>query len=384
MQNELLWFWFSNIPGLGYKSRSNLLHYFHTPESLWHLPESKIKDYITDSQLSAWLKSKNKDKILEDYHKLEREHVTFLSPEHALFPKKLKNIPWSPHGLYLKGKLPERNLPLLAIVGSRTPTEYGKSMTRYFASEASKAGIGIISGLASGIDTLSHQTALTYQQYTLGILGGGIDTIYPRDNFNLYYRMYAEGGVLSEYNLGVPNHPGLFPARNRLISGMADAVLIVEAAQKSGTLITADHALEQGKDIYVIPGRITDTMSKGCNNLIFQGAHPACNPQELCQDILDKYAIQSRFKSAYKEKTTWEENVRTELEERIMACLDQINPKSVNEILCYLTREKQRKDQTSQACAPIPPLSDLLNELLMMEIKQSVTKVGQGLYVKNY
>ena len=162
-------------------------------------------------------------------------------------------------------------------------------MAEQFAGELSRRGIQIISGLAAGIDAAGHRGALQAGGYTLGILGGGIDTMYPRANYFLYRQMYERGGVLSEYNLGIPNSPGLFPIRNRLISAMADGVFVLEAGEKSGSFITIDQALEQGKDVFALPGRISDPLSEGCNRLIAEGAVLVQRPEDIAAPLLEKY-----------------------------------------------------------------------------------------------
>ena len=139
--------------------------------------------------------------------------------------------------------------------------------------------------MAAGVDTSSHLGALDADGYTAGILGGGIDSIYPRENFNLYQKVCKTGGIISEYNVGIPSQKGMFPMRNRIISGMADGVFVVEAGERSGSLITADQGLEQGKDIFALPGRITDRYSQGCNYLISQGATLVRSPEDIAEII---------------------------------------------------------------------------------------------------
>ena len=178
-----------------------------------------------------------------------------------------------PDLLYYKGRFPDFSKPVLAMVGARKATIYGRNMAREFASELTGYGIQIICGMAAG-------------GYTAGILGGGIDSIYPRENFNLYQKVCKTGGIISEYNVGIPSQKGMFPMRNRIISGMADGVFVVEAGERSGSLITADQGLEQGKDIFALPGRITDRYSQGCNYLISLGAILVRSPEDIAEIIV--------------------------------------------------------------------------------------------------
>lgn len=363
MENSLLWYWFVNIYGVGLKTRHQLLDVFGHPGVIWDLPESEIGAYLTQKQYHSFKKSKDRKRIQSSYDRLLRQGIRFLSVEDDDYPQRLKYIPLFPHGLYLKGRLPEPSYPLLAVVGSRTPTSYGKSVASYFVKKLSRAGIGIVSGLACGIDTIAHHNALYNDQYTLGVLGGGIDSIYPKDNFNLYYEMYERGGVLSEYNLGIPNLPGYFPVRNRIISGISAGTLVVEAGERSGSLITADLALEQGKEVYAVPGRVTDPLSRGCNGIIAEGARLILDPGEIIEDFITQYHLQ---RSTQEKDHKSQPDFENDLERQIYSLLDVSVPKSPNEIKQYVETD----------------FSQLLRILLNMEMKQLVRQEGHQWFVK--
>lgn len=279
------WYWFVNIPGIGDKTQRHLIEEMGHPSDVYHAKEQELKKLLTDRQIESWKRSRNIHNISESQKRLEAQDVQFIHWESEEYPSRLRQLYDPPLGLYLKGRLPDPSKCSLAMVGSRKTTRYGREMASYFAEELSRKEIQIISGLAAGIDAASHQGALRGKGYTLGILGGGIDTMYPRENFNLYMEMYEKGGVLSESNVGVPNHPGLFPRRNRLISGLSDGVFVLEAAEKSGTFITADQALEQGKNVLALPGRITDPNSYGTNLLISQGAVPVQGIEDILEAL---------------------------------------------------------------------------------------------------
>lgn len=203
------------------------------------------------------------------------------------FPDKLRQIPSPPKQLYLvsHGDI-HKERPSIAIVGSRKMSAYGQHVTEEFARVLSQAGVTIVSGLALGIDSVAHKTALMNNGMTIAVLPCGLDTIYPRSHHHLANKIIDEGGALiSEYKEGEPPHRQNFIARNRLVSGLADGVLITEAAEKSGTLHTANFALEQGRDVFAVPGNITNYQSKGTNNLIKAGATMVTSPQDIIESL---------------------------------------------------------------------------------------------------
>ena len=205
------------------------------------------------------------------------------------FPERLREIPESPGCIYLKGRLPEPVEMTVGIIGARDGTEYGKMVARTLAKELSEYGISIISGMAYGIDTAAHEGALLGGGKTYAVLGCGVDICYPATNKKLYSKIQEEGGIISEYPEGSPPLPHHFVARNRLIAGLSDILIVVEAKERSGTFITVDRALEQGKQVFVVPGRITDPLSRGCNKLLMEGA-------SLClskEDILSCFSIEA-------------------------------------------------------------------------------------------
>ena len=205
------------------------------------------------------------------------------------FPERLREIPESPGCIYLKGRLPDPVEMTVGIIGARDGTEYGKMVARTLAKELSEYGISIISGMAYGIDTAAHEGALLGGGKTYAVLGCGVDICYPAINKKLYSKIQEEGGIISEYPEGSPPLPHHFVARNRLIAGLSDILIVVEAKERSGTFITVDRALEQGKQVFVVPGRITDPLSRGCNKLLMEGA-------SLClskDDILSCFSIEA-------------------------------------------------------------------------------------------
>ena len=212
--------------------------------------------------------------------------INKISPDKHDYLQILSNIAKKPKALYYLGKLPETRQPTIAIVGTRKPTSYGREVTIRFASELAKRGVIVVSGLALGTDGIAHRATLEVKGTTIAILGNGLPTIYPSSHRELASQIISSGGaLLSEYQEGTLALPHQFLERNRLVAGLADALLITEAAARSGTLNTAMHALEQGKEIFVIPGNITNPMSAGCNALIRQGATLVTSPEQILESI---------------------------------------------------------------------------------------------------
>ena len=200
------------------------------------------------------------------------------------YPEKLKNIEDSPKELYCLGNLELLNKKSMAVIGSRNYSEYGKQVTFDFAYSLAQEGICIVSGLAKGIDGFAHSACLKAKGKTIAVLGSGLDVIYPKENEKLYYDILNNGGlIISEYPLGSKPEKWHFPARNRIISGLSDGILVIEARKNSGTNITVDFALDQGKDVFVVPGNIYSKTSDGTNFLMKEGAIPVTS----AQDILD-------------------------------------------------------------------------------------------------
>lgn len=201
------------------------------------------------------------------------------------YPARLLEIPDPPERLYVLGKLPEEKVPSVAIIGARECSEYGNYVAARLGECMGRNGIQVVSGMARGIDGIGQTAALDAGGSSFAVLGSGVDVCYPARNRRLYERLRERGGVLSEYPPGTPALSRNFPPRNRIVSGLADAVVVVEAREKSGTLITVDMALEQGKEVYAVPGRVTDALSSGCNRLVKLGAAVLLDPEELAEEL---------------------------------------------------------------------------------------------------
>ena len=217
---------------------------------------------------------------------VEQPGGTVLIPGDPLFPEILELIPSPPPVLFAAGRVELlRSAMSVAVVGARSHTGYGATVCRRFAGALAARGVTIVSGMARGIDAIAHQAALDSGGRTVGVLGNGLDVIYPQANRKLYAQMRSEGCLLSEFPPGEPPSRGSFPRRNRLISGLSRATLIIEANRKSGAIITGDCALAQGRDVLAVPGHITSPTSDGCNRLIQQGATPVLDLADLLQHL---------------------------------------------------------------------------------------------------
>ena len=215
-------------------------------------------------------------------HELEQKGIRFLTDRSEEFPKKLLDIPDRPYALFIKGCIhSDGTEKRVAVIGARVCSAYGRYAAGKFAGELAEYGIATVSGMARGVDSAAHQGTVDAGGRTYAILGCGVDICYPPENKYLYDRIIEQGAVLSEYPPGTRPNAWQFPERNRLISGMADCVVITEARQKSGSLITVKHALEQGVDVCAVPGRINDVLSGGCNRLIQEGAFPATSTLDI-------------------------------------------------------------------------------------------------------
>ena len=292
-KEEKKWYWLCGIQGLGRKRLEKLGNYFeekkeNIPELVMERPAAELEKVIGKAAAANVEKAKSEWKRGETekrWEEMKRQEIFFCPFVSESFPARLKEIPDPPAALYFKGRLPEETHSAVAIIGARENSVYWEQAARWFASQLAQAGVDIISGMARGIDGTAQEAALNAGGASYAVLGCGVDICYPKQNLPIYERMKHQGGILSEYPPGTMPQSRLFPPRNRLISGLCDVLLVVEARPESGTLITVDMALEQGKDIYAVPGRISDALSAGCNRLIQSGAGMALSPQEIFQAL---------------------------------------------------------------------------------------------------
>lgn len=275
------------INGLGPIRLKAILDYFQDPQIAWEAdPKEMLQIGIPRNIVELLVETRKKldpEKYLESIKKAEVKWVTIFDEN---YPKILKEIYDPPIILYYKGEILPADERAIAVVGTRKISGYGKLVTEKLTKELVESEITIISGLARGVDTQAHKTAIETGGRTLAVLGGGLKHVFPPENVSLADKIaYGFGAVLSEFPPDHPSLPGNFPARNRIIAGLSRAVLVTEAAEDSGSLITARLALEQGKDIFAIPGPITSDLSKGPLNLIKQGAKLVASGEEILEEL---------------------------------------------------------------------------------------------------
>lgn len=234
---------------------------------------------------------------MEEIFQEQESGIRCISKSQRGYPDRLRALPDMPACLYVRGRLPEEGRPTIGIVGARSCSGYGRHVAWEYAQVFSDHGVQVISGMAAGIDGESHRGALKGSTPTFAVLGCGADVCYPRGSRDLYEKIPLRGGIISEYPPGAPPAAWHFPARNRIISGLSDVLLVIEAKKKSGSLITVDCALEQGKSVFAVPGRVTDTLSEGCNGLIGQGAMIALSPEIVLNELgMDTYSTKGSGK----------------------------------------------------------------------------------------
>ncbi|MCD7980895.1 MAG: DNA-processing protein DprA [Clostridiales bacterium] len=244
-------------------------------EKLYRLSENEMRrlHYFTEEEIHYIRESRKGFDIEGEWERLRQKEIRFLPCSQEEYPARLRHIYDPPYALYVKGSLPDAAKKSVAVVGARACSEYGRGVARLLGKTLAEHGVPVISGLAIGIDSASHAGALSAGGDTFAVLGSGCDVCYPRTSANLYLNILSgSGGILSELAPGTQPLPQFFPRRNRIISALADVVVVVEAKKRSGSLITADCAIDQGKDVFAVPGRFRDSLSEGCNHLIEQGA----------------------------------------------------------------------------------------------------------------
>lgn len=301
-------YWLSNISGISGGKIRSLLEHYKDAEEIFFADEASYGKIpgITPADAKNLELSKKTWNPEEKWYRFQETGIQFITMEDAAYPGRLKHISSPPYSLYVKGKMPQETKKAVGIVGARGRSAYGCSVARQLGENLGKNGISVISGLARGIDADAHAGAIHGGGVTFAVLGCGVDVIYPKENAYLYEEIVQTGGgILSEYPLHTPAQRPLFPARNRIISGLSDAVCVVEARKKSGSLITADYAMEQGRDVYAVPGSILDPLSEGCNELIFQGAIPLLHICDVAQNLLSDAGgegLQTDFRNLLLEK----------------------------------------------------------------------------------
>lgn len=356
-QYWLGWQWL--LPG-GAKRIWSLLGRFGSLGEAWAAPAGELvsRGGFSRDAVSELVRRRESLRPEEELEKLAGRGIDYVYFYDAAYPELLRHIFDPPPGLFVRGILPAANLPALSVVGSRRPTPYGLAVAERLAREAAAAGVVVVSGMARGIDAAAHRGALAAGGHTIAVLGCGVDVVYPRENARLMQEIAAAGAVISEFPPGSPPEAWHFPVRNRIISGLSRATLVVEAAEKSGALITADLALEQGRDVLAVPGGINSPLSRGPNRLIKQGARLV----EGAEDVLEELGVTALFKPA-----SVSQNVppRLTAEEKAVCGLLSYTPQTVDALVAGTGLSAQQ----------------VLAALMFLEIKRLARQLPGGCYV---
>lgn len=338
-----------------------VIDHFGSPEQAWQASAEQVAGVIgAGPKWTARFKNrKAKLKITMEQERLLKAGVFYATIEDPAYPRLLQHIADPPPVIFYKGNLAAEQLPVLAMVGSRKPTPGGTEITEKFAAALAETGVTIVSGMARGIDSAAHWGALKAGGRTVAVLGCGLDIVYPKENTKLMHEIAATGALISEFPLGTPPMAWQFPARNRIISGLANAVLVVEAAGKSGALITVDFALEQGREVLAVPGDIRNPGSVGTNRLIKQGARMVTG----VQDIFEELGITELDQGKSEPET------------------GQLNLAEAN-LLQFITHDQVALEDIVQRCHL--PVEQVIANLTLLELKGMIRQLPGNFYmIKN-
>jgi DNA processing protein len=283
---RIYWVGFNMVKGIGAVRFKNLLDAFGSAEAAWNASSDALAEAGLSRKIIESFQRLRRDVDLEQvWGRIQSLGVQLLTWDDEAYPRHLKEIDQPPPVLYVKGTLLPEDEWAVAIVGTRKVTAYGRQVAEDVATVLAHSGVTIVSGLARGVDSIAHQAAVTAGGRTLAVLGNGVDLVYPPENRKLAAQVIEHGALISDYPLGTQPDGVNFPPRNRIISGLSLAVIIVEAGQTSGALITASFAAEQGRDVFAVPGNINAPQSQGTNRLIRDGAQPLLSPQDVLEAL---------------------------------------------------------------------------------------------------
>ncbi len=286
MDAKLFWVGLNQVRGIGAVRFRALLDFFGSLETAWNAPlDALLAAGLPQRVAENLLEARASDLLDRTLRIIEEKSIQVITWEDDAYPRRLREIDQPPPVLYLRGGLEEKDDFAVAIVGTRRVTSYGKQVAEEIAAFLAQNGITVVSGLARGVDAVAHDMALRAGGRTIAVLGNGVDRVYPPEHVNLAKRILEQGAVMSDYAPGTPPDAANFPPRNRIISGLSMASVVVEAGEESGALITAAFAAEQGREVLAVPGNITAPQSKGTNRLIRDGAQPLLKPEDILEAL---------------------------------------------------------------------------------------------------
>lgn len=362
-ENDYL-MWLSCILNIGTDKKNYLLDYFGSAKEIWNASRREISNVLKnkkDDMLHIMFNTKDERLMEKRLSELEKAGIKFIGISEDDYPEKLRWIYQPPVGLYILGDFIDFSEPSVCIVGMRKCSEYGKNAAYRFAKELAENGVIIISGMAEGIDGQAHRGAIDGKGRTAAVFANGVDVCFPEFNNKLKEKIIKNGCAISEYPPGTKPKPFRFPIRNRIMSGLSDAVIVVEAKMRSGSLITVRHALDQGKDVFAVPGRITSEKSYGTNDLLKQGAFVLTE----ARDVLDVLGIEQKEDNKINNKKIIE-TLATD-EKLVYDCICS-EPISVDELFI-----KTKKNA-----------NNLQYILTMLEIKGLIKKISGQKYIRNF
>lgn len=352
------WVLLSMVTGIGPTRFGRLVEHFGSAEAAWHASPLDLAGTGLDRRtVSALLGLRAKRDPTVEWRRLEQLGISVLILEDPSYPARLREIPDPPPVLYVRGALTLADEWAIAVVGTRRATAYGRQTVERLVGEIARAGVTIVSGMARGIDTFAHRAALATGGRTVAVLGSGLDRLYPEENRDLAGEIAEQGAVVTEFALGTPPDAQNFPRRNRIVSGLALGTLVIEADHKSGAMITATVAAEQGRDVFAVPGSILSPSSAGPNQLIKEGAKVVTS----AADVLEELHL-----TAVVEQRTVREALPADPTEAA--------------VLGLLTHEPTHADDLTRA-AGLPP-SSVSAALTMLELKGLARQLGGMLYVR--
>ncbi|MBK9945281.1 MAG: DNA-protecting protein DprA [Kouleothrix sp.] len=358
MDNTRFYLGFNLVNGIGPARLDRLIDFCGSIEAAWRARPADVLAAGLDARSAHALRLAQRTVDLDtELERAAQAGIQLLTREHAAYPAVLAQIPAPPPLLYVRGRLAAVDAWSVAVVGTRSPTSYGKEAARRLAGDLAGAGVTVISGLAIGIDTLAHTAALEAGGRTIAVLACGADLVYPERNRALAEQICQAGAIISEFPLGAKPTPQMFPVRNRLISGLALGTLVIEAGISSGALITVDYALEQGRDVFAVPGSIFSKVSQGTNQLLRNGATIATS----AQDMLEALNL----------------NAATAQQEIQLAFPDDPAEAALLDLVSY---EPQHIDELRRASGLA--VADVSAMLAMMELKGLVRQAGALQYVR--
>ncbi|SDZ02578.1 DNA processing protein [Proteiniborus ethanoligenes] len=320
MDNREVLIWLASIEGINNRIIEILENKFEQMSYVWYADAKEILmlSEINDKIKNQIIKHRNNlyyESLLKKIYSSNVKVITYYDDD---YPSKLLHINGYPKVLYLKGNLLPEDHISIAIVGSRKSTAYGRLVAEKISSELSQLGVTLVSGMAKGIDTQVHQSALNNNTRTIAVLGSGVDVVYPSSNRELYYKIQENGCVISEFPLGTQPFSYNFPQRNRIISGLSLGVVVIEATEKSGSLITAHHATEQGRDVFAVPGNINSLYSRGTNLLIKDGAKLVMSVEDIIDEVPE---LNDKYLKTNNKKERLDYSQFSDAERNVIECL---------------------------------------------------------------